>query len=112
VTLSTRASGPEDRPLIEERMILLADILGEYLAEDAAASTEMLEAMRIFDTGGVTRPFEIVFDTDEPPRAWHEKRRQLLRRVFAIKRGLSYEAIKDLPFGDLVKLVPSGHRQA
>jgi hypothetical protein len=91
-------------------MILLADILGEYLAEEAAASTEMMEAMRIFDTGGVTRPVEIVFNTDEPPRAWHEKRRQLLRRAFAIKRGLSYEAIKDLPFRDLVKLAPARDR--
>ena len=91
-------------------MILLADILGEYLAEDAAASTDMMEAMRIFDAGGVSRPVEIVFNTDDPPRAWHAKRRQLLRRAFALKRGLSYEAIKDLPFRDLVKLAPSDHR--
>jgi len=91
-------------------MILLADILGEYLAEEAAASNEMMEAMRIFDTGGVTRPVEIVFNTDEPPRAWHEKKRQLLRRAFAIKRGLSYEAIKDLPFRELVKLSPARDR--
>ncbi len=91
-------------------MILLADILGEYLAEEAAASNEMMEAMRIFDTGGVTRPVEIVFNTDEPLRAWHEKKRQLLRRAFAIKRGLSYESIKDLPFRELVKLAPSRDR--
>ena len=96
--------------LIEERMILLADILGEYLAEEAAASNEMVEAMRIFDARSMARPVEIVFNTDEPPRAWHEKKRQLLRRAFAIKRGLSYDAIKDLPFRDLVKLVPSGDR--
>jgi hypothetical protein len=91
-------------------MILLADILGEYLAEEAAASNEMMEAMRIFDTGGITRPIEIVFNTDEPPRAWHEKKRQLLRRAFAIKRGLSYEAIKDLPVHELVKLAPARDR--
>ena len=96
--------------LIEERMILLADILGEYLAEEAAASNDMIEAMRIFDTRGGARPVEIVFNTDEPPRAWHEKQRQLLRRAFAIKRGLSYDAIKDLPFRELVKLVPSRDR--
>lgn len=96
--------------LIEGRMILLADILGEYLADEAAASNEMMDALRIFETGGVTRPVEIVFNTDEPPRAWYEKKRQLLRRAFALKRGLSYERIKDLPFRELVKLVPSRDR--
>ena len=96
--------------LLEERMILLADILGEYLADEATVSSEMMDAMRIFDTGGATRPVEIVFNTDEPPRAWHEKKRQMLRRTFALKRGLSYEAIKDLPFHELVKLVPGRDR--
>jgi hypothetical protein len=67
----------------------------------------MMEAMD--STAGGARPVEIAH-TDEPPRAWHEKKRQLLRRAFAIKRGLSYDAIKDLPFPELVKLVPSRDR--
>jgi hypothetical protein len=95
---------------IEDRVILVADILGEYLADEAAASSEMMEAMRIFDERGIARPAEIVFNTDDPARAWQEKRRLLLRRAFALKRGLSFEEIKDLPFRDLVKLVPPRDR--
>ncbi len=92
-----------------DRVILVAEILEEYLADDAAGC-EPAEVFRSYVEGGLRAPVEIVFDTDEPARAWRDKKRQLLRRAFAIKRGLSYEEIKDLPFRDLVKLVPSRGR--
>jgi hypothetical protein len=92
-----------------DRIILIAEILEEYLADDAVG-WEPSEVFRPYAEGRLPAPVEIVFDTDEPAGAWRDKKRQLLRRAFAIKRGLSYEKIKDLPFRELVKLIPPGDR--
>jgi hypothetical protein len=91
---------------IEDRLLLMAEILGEDLSADAAVGQELYEAMRLYVERRPAPPDEIVFDMAEPADAWQTKKSQMLRRAFALKRGLSYEDIKDLPFRDLVKLIP------
>jgi hypothetical protein len=91
---------------IEDRLLLMAEILGEDLSADAAVGQELYEAMALYVERYPPGPDEIVFDMAEPADAWQSKKAQMLRRAFALKRGLSYEAIKDLPFRDLVKLIP------
>lgn len=95
--------------MITDHITLVAEILEEYLGDEPAGD-EITDAFRPYVDGMLRTPVEIVFNTDEPPRAWRDKKRQLLRRAFAIKRGLAYEEIKDLPFRDLVKLIPSRGR--
>jgi len=92
--------------LIEDRLTIVAEILGEDLSADAAAGQELYEALLPYVERRPSRPQEIIFDMDEPTPIWRSKKREMLRRAFALKRGLVYEQIKDLPFRELVKLIP------
>lgn len=107
-----RVHHPGDSPswgfaiLIEDRLTIVAEILGEDLSADAAVGQELYEALLPYVERRPTRPAEIIFDMDEPTPIWRSKKREMLRRAFALKRGIAYDQIKDLPFRELVKLVP------
>jgi hypothetical protein len=92
--------------LIEDRLTIVAEILGEDLSADAAVGQELYEALLPYTERRPGRPQEIIFDMDEPTPVWRSKKREMLRRAFALKRGIAYERIKDLPFRELVKLIP------
>ncbi len=92
--------------LIEDRLMIVAEILGEDLSADAAVGQELYEAMLPYVGRRPRKPDEIIFDMDEPTPIWRSKKREMLRRAFALKRGIAYERIKDLPFRELVKMIP------
>jgi hypothetical protein len=91
---------------IEDTMILMAEILGEDLYADGVAGQEIYEALRPYTEKRPPPAEEIVFDMAEPAAAWRARKNQILRRAFALKRGLPYEEIKNLPYRELVKLIP------
>ncbi|MFQ5457963.1 MAG: hypothetical protein ACE5FC_05875 [Myxococcota bacterium] len=92
--------------LIDDRIVLVAEILGEDLAADGDAGQELYEALLPYVAHRPARPQEVVFDMDEPAPVWRSKRREVLRRAFALKRGLPYEDIKHLSFRELAKMIP------
>lgn len=92
--------------LIEDRIMLVAEILCEDLAADSEVGQELYEALRPHVERRSSRPDEIVFDMDEPTRVWRSRTREVLRRAFALKRGFPCEKVKNVPFRELVKMIP------
>ena len=92
--------------LIDDRIALVVEILGEDLAADGEAGQELYEALLPYVEHRPSRPEEVVFDLDEPMPVWRLKRREVMRRAFALKRGLPYEEIKNLSFRELVRMIP------
>ena len=92
--------------LIEDRIMLIAEILGEDLAADGEVGQELYDALNPHVERRPSRSDEIVFDMDEPARVWRSRKREVLRRAFALKRGLPYEKVENVPFRELVKMIP------